>query len=240
MSADDTPANGSTPDSAARGADPRPRPAYGEYATPEEVAALRGTQDEVEKAARLESPNAPAPLPAPTSSSSGPSPRPSDRIDDPVSDAPAAAARPGKNRTAQDRPAQDRTGVASARGRGGWDRPITIALLVFAGAQLLISSGPSFLSFGASMSQSMQMLGVEGFTSSGAAQSAGFWLLIVHGVLLIATVVLSVARLHAGRRAFWIPLVGGAVAGIVTLSVVMTIMLNDPGVAAYIQQQSGG
>jgi hypothetical protein len=45
-------------------------------------------------------------------------------------------------------------------------------------------------------------------------------------------------RIRRGRRAFWIPLVGAAVAGLVVVTCVLIVILNDPALAAYIANQS--
>jgi hypothetical protein len=165
----------------------RQAPQYGEYATPEEVAALRGDA---------------APVPPPAAR--------------PTTPAPAAAPAP----------ASGRPSAVAASGPARFDRILTIGLLVL-GALNLVTSTPSYLQFGAAVGDSFEMLGVEGFSSGRAADAAGIWILVISGVILLATIVLSRARLRAGRRAFWIPLLGAVATYVVTFAIMLGVIFGD-------------
>lgn len=226
-----------TPDSSALPADPTPsapaerpaRPQYGEYATPEELAALQASRAEAEAGA--------AQAPAASDTPAAAIPAPVER-DDAARNAARSAARtpdpvPGA--------VADRSGTDSSTRPTGlrrWDRPLTIGLLVF-GALNLLLTGPSMLSPSEQFAESLEIVGVTGFSSFDALDSAGVALLIVHGILLIVAVALSLARLHAGRIAFWIPLTAGILAVIVMLVVYAVVIVGDPAFVEYAMQQPG-
>jgi hypothetical protein len=49
----------------------------------------------------------------------------------------------------------------------------------------------------------------------------------------------SVARLRAGRLAFWVPLVGGAVAFLATMVLTSIVFFTDPTFQAYLERMTG-
>lgn len=228
-----------TPDSSDLPVDPTPsapaerpaRPQYGEYATPEELAALQASRAEAESQSGV------AQAPATSAGSVAAIPAPVER-DDAARNAARSAARspdpvPGV--------VADRSGTDSSTRPTGlrrWDRPITIGLLVFGALNLLLTS-PSMLAPSAQFSESLDLVGVTGFSSFAALDAAGVALLVTHGVLLIVAVALSLARLHAGRIAFWIPLTAGILAAIVMLVVYAVVIVGDPAFVDYALQQPG-
>lgn len=48
----------------------------------------------------------------------------------------------------------------------------------------------------------------------------------------------SIARLRAGRITFWVPIVGGVVALLVTIVLTAIVFFTDPAFLSYLQQQS--
>lgn len=169
--------------------DPRPRPQYGEYATPEEVAALRGV---------------PVQPPPPTSPPSAP---------------------------------RDASGVAvPAKGWRRFDRPITIALVLF-GVFNVVQSAPLFLDFASTLelaAKSVTYVDLASLKFGEAARVGGYVLFAISIVLVIAAAGFSYLALSRSRVAFWIPLAAGAL-NLVSYFVVLAVVLSStPGFLSVI------
>lgn len=131
---------------------------------------------------------------------------------------------------------------ASARVAGAppttrtWDLALTTALLVF-GAYSIVSSIPELLNYGASMKRVVATVGVEGFSSIGLADGVGVAMLVTQSVVYVAAVVLSMFRLRARKIAFFIPVAGALLVGIVTLVLASVAMFSDPAVITWLNSQ---
>lgn len=172
--------------------DARPRPAYGEYATPEEVAAITGRPVRPEVAAE------PAPLPPPD---------------------------PAELRHAPPPVAAERVKVVPA-----WDRGLTIGLL-FAGLFYLILAIPGFLQFDVGL---RTQLGLDELRDAGTYRAVGIATLVIHVLVLAGAAYWSFRRVTAGRRAFWVPLVGAAIVNILPAIVLASVMMQDPAIVSRI------
>lgn len=150
----------------------RQAPLYGEYATPEEVAALTGV----------------AAVPAPP-----PAPRPA---------APTGARR--------------------------FDRPVTVALLVF-GVITLIQYAGLLVDFEAALERATAGTPMADVDFDATTTIAGRVLLGILLALLVAAALLSVVALRAGRVAFWIPLTAGLVGVLAIFVVYLVIIFATPG-----------
>ena len=188
----------------------RPRPEYGEYATPEEQAEAMGIP-----VAEL-SPAAPTPPPgALATPATLPPPRAEDAVPLPPLTTVNAKAAPKQRR---------------------WDSTLSLTL-VFFGVYLVGSTFLSLRDLGASMRESAETLGYGEFTSIALADTLGFWLSIIHPVILIITVGITLIRLRRGKLAFFVPIIGGAVAGVLFFAVVLVLFFSDPALAAYLQSR---
>lgn len=167
--------------------------------------------------------------PAPVSP---PPPDPATRLPDPAPAGPGAD-RPGFGPG----PGAATTTGAAPTGVRRWDRPVSIALLVF-GAINTVLTVPTFPSLGTGLREQYDGLGAD-FTAVDAANALGTALLVVWGVLLIATIVLTMARLHAGQIAFWIPLVGGVVAHLALFIGVIAVASGDSQFIESVQRLYG-
>ena len=162
--------------------DVRPRPQYGEYASPEEQRA-RIQRPEVTES--LEAGVAPAPE---------------------ASEASAAAVTPGPL----------------------VDRIVTFGLLTFGFVNVVlgIAQRLDFPAFANGMARSF------GVSVSYTASTAGFlWSTVasvILGVGFLITAWLTWRRLRRGRIAFWVPLVGAVVTGLVAAAFVMIAFSSDP------------
>ncbi|MDD7929509.1 DUF6264 family protein [Microbacterium thalli] len=182
--------------------DQRPRPQYGEYATPEEqrarIAALGGGTaphpDVVDTAIPAASPAPAAPTGAPPRL---PSPRPT-----------TTAARP--TRTA--------------------DRVVTIALLAY-GLITLLGAIPQLIDFVGFAETWMEMAGIDATLADPAAGRAwGIAAAIFYSLGWLATAALSWWSLSHRRLSWWIPLVGAIVTFVIVSLLLAAPLLSDPGV----------
>ena len=158
--------------------DSRPLPQYGEYATPEEVAALRGV-----------------PLEAP--------------VVVPAAPAPASPAAPA---------------VSGAR---RYDRPVTIAFLLF-GVINLVQYAVALLDFETFLERATVGTPAESIDFGDSARIGGYILFAVSLLLLLVAGFVSVSRLRRGRIAFWVPLVAGAITAVTWVVVIVAIVLQTP------------
>ncbi|AWB89766.1 DUF6264 family protein [Salinibacterium hongtaonis] len=191
----------------------RPRPAYGAYATPEEVAQARGmTIEEYRKyLASLT-----APTPAASTASSEPAPV--------AHTAGLSQAASGGAPTAP---------AAASRPRHPVDRFVTFALLAF-GLVTVITTTPGLLSLAEGLNTVFEQYGIGEYTQGQFAASLGLAAAITQAVLWLFTAWASFASLRRNRITWWIPLVAGAIAALVVLAVSMAALLADPGFADYV------
>ncbi len=201
--------------------DSRPRPQYGEYATPEEVAAARGMtlaelRGATEPVARLAEPLSTS-ASAPTRDT--PTPKRSLR-GAPLRSAPAPSGRP----IAAGRPHQT-------------NHLLTVLLLVF-GIWNTVTSIPSFLDLGNSLSQGLQAAGYGSVTFGPTAHVAGVMLLVFSFLVLLAAVGLSLQRIRSGRSSVWVPLAGAALWMVGLVIAMVVVVANTPGIATVMQNHS--
>jgi len=192
-------------------ADERPRPRYGEYATPEEVAEARG------------------PLPPDPADATDPISRLAAPIERPVSLRGLQAGGPPRQ-TRPPRPTPPpRPRPAGARPPRPGNNLITVLLLVF-GIWNTVSSIPSYLDFGPVLSQGVQLAGYGSVEFGAIAHTAGIVLLVVSFLLLIAAVGVSLRLIRDGRRSIWVPVAAGILYFVVSLVVMTIIVANTPAV----------
>ncbi|WP_146071174.1 DUF6264 family protein [Cryobacterium sp. Y57] len=192
---------------------PRPRPQYGELAP--EGWTWQPPQEE----AKVE----PAPAPIVGAGAGGPP-----RANQPV--IPAAPSEPEQQyqRGQPSRPAR--------RTAPRWDQPLTIGLLAFG----LLATLYGAFSLGA-LPDAMQLIytqqGLGTYTptaSIGPLTTVGA--IAVVFVWLAATAV-SIGLLLRHRRAFYVPLIGGAVSTVVLFSFILAAMLGDQTLINFLSQQ---
>ncbi|CAN5429990.1 hypothetical protein BH10ACT6_BH10ACT6_09660 [soil metagenome] len=195
-------------------ADPRPRPQYGEYATPQEVARARGIplgRGADENVERLAEPIPPAPSKAAKKSTAT---DPALRHSAPPTGQPVLARHPGQRSAL-----------------------ITVLLLVF-GIWNTVTSIPSFLDLGSSLSQGLAAAGYGTVAFGAVAHVIGVGLLVFSFLVLIAAVGLSLRRIRMGRSSIWVPLVAAAVWLLGLVIGMIVVVANTPGITALIQNHS--
>ncbi len=172
--------------------DSRPRPQYGEYATPEEQARALGVS--------------------------------AHEVPHPVSPAPAVVSGGVEGRAPH-------TAGGFNRSR---DIAFTVTLLAFGLAWVLLSV-PGSADLVGTLNRTYAMQGYSGHYGPVAlASGIGFAMNVCSIALWGITAAVSIAVIRRHRRAFYIPLLGAVVAGIVVLALTLVAMLNDPGLIAYI------
>jgi hypothetical protein len=140
-------------------------------------------------------------------------------------------------------PAQLAPPVATSRVAGAppahrpWDLALTVAFLVF-GAYSVVSSIPGLLDFGATINQIYALSGYGDYTELALADGIGIGILVSQSVLFVATVLVTALRLRAHKIAFFVPLVGGVVAGLVIFVLMLVAIVSDPAFAATLDAQS--
>lgn len=177
--------------------DERPRPRYGEYATPEIQVGAGGTV---------------VPVPA------------------------TPSVEKTRGRSSDARVAwSSKVGAGDpppARTRRRWDLYLTSILLAY-GLFTVISGLFQYSDLAAVIQQVYTAQGIGRFTSVDGARLGGLVVNIVNLALFAVTAVLTYRRLRARKISFWLPLVGGAVAGIVTAGVFMVLIFSDPAFTTY-------
>jgi len=192
------------------------RPAYGEYATPEEQAKARG-------------PVAPAgPPPAPDAA--GRDATSQDAV--PTWTVPAwSAASSGR---AQDgATAAERPGPPAPRTA---DRIVTVVLLSL-GLLNVLWGIPGFLSLASTLQAAYDQMGVGQYGAGELAGTLGVVAVVSQLLIWAATAWGSVRRMRRGRLSWWVPLVGAAVAFIVVMLVFTIAIVSDPAFTAYVESQ---
>jgi len=120
-----------------------------------------------------------------------------------------------------------------------WDRLVTVLLLGL-GCINVIGGIPAMLGLAQTLDDTYASQGYGHYTSDSLAAAIGIAINVVNVLLLVVAVALSVRRLRSGRLTFWVPLVAGASALIVTIALVSAAMLGDPALPAFLSQQGSG
>jgi hypothetical protein len=121
--------------------------------------------------------------------------------------------------------------------RRPWELFVTTALLMI-GVVDVVTGFQQFAHLPDALRAAYASQGFGAFTSDDLASSMGILINAVRISVLVAAIVLSLLRIRRGRRAFWIPLVGAAVAGVFVVTCVLIVILNDPALAAYVANHS--
>lgn len=199
----------------------RPKPQYGEYATPQEQAKI--IADSLPPVSPLLVPPVPVPpvpvLPVPVPPVLRPPAVPG------TPQTPDASARVG---------AQPAPGVPGRRPRR-WDIILTAALLGYATinviAQLLAKDTLATIA-----TQFFTAQGIGDYTPTALTTSLGNTLNVITLALFVVTVLVTTWMLRRGRVAFWVPIAGGVVATIVALVFVVILLQSDPAFTALLDR----
>ena len=178
----------------------RPRPQYGEYASPEQQAAAAG-------------------IPY----------RPHAHAAPPHGQAPAPIAPPPAHDTRVGAPAP----AAQAQGRR-WDFVLSSLLLGYGLFTVVIGSSQYTDLAGLINTQFYAPQQIGTFVATPLSENLGVVIIVSQIVLYVLAAVLTVIRLRRGRIAFWIPITGAVLFGIVVFVCFATLVLRDPAYQAWV------
>lgn len=117
----------------------------------------------------------------------------------------------------------------------GWDRPVTISLLVFGllGAFFTISMLGT-------LTESLQMIytqaGLGDYTAADSVATIVTVGSVGQGVLWLATAAISILLLLRRRRAFYVPLIGGVIAFVILVAAMAAVLAGDAALLDYFSQ----
>ena len=187
----------------------RPRPQYGEYATPQEQAKI--IADSLPPLSALLVP--PPAVQTPTAPAVGS-----------AHQAPDAATRASAN--AEVRP-------AAPRRRRRWDLILTAVLLGYASVNVIgqLMARDMLRTI---VTQFFVAQGIGVYTPTALTTTLGNSLNVVTLALFVLTVLATTWMLRRGRVAFWVPIAGGVAATIVALVFVVILLQSDPAFTAYL------
>jgi hypothetical protein len=115
------------------------------------------------------------------------------------------------------------------------DVVITTVLLLL-GVFDVASSFSTFAQLAPALTRVYAQFGIDGSASDSLAAPYGLAINAVRISVLVITVVVALLLISRRRSAFWVPLAGWALAGIVSSILVAVVMLNDPAYLAWLQQ----
>ncbi|MFP7761023.1 DUF6264 family protein [Marisediminicola sp. LYQ85] len=209
--------------------DERPRPQYGEYATPQDQAhAIAGSHPPVSPALAPHGATPAAEHRAPEH----PAPEQQAAV------APTAPVEPRARQTPEPRTPgsspSDRDGAAldGTRPRRRWDLVLSVVLLSL-GLWTVVSGMIQNANLPAVFDDVFEMQGMGDFTADAAATTAGRTLSIINIVLFAITATITITLLRARRIAFYVPLTAGVIAGVIAFIVLASVLLGDPAFAEY-------
>ncbi|WP_285027447.1 DUF6264 family protein [Plantibacter sp. ME-Dv--P-122b] len=125
--------------------------------------------------------------------------------------------------------------VAARRPVAG-DR-IATSILLGLGLVGLIVTMPGLLDLPGLIRPALVQMGVSGYSSDGLASAMGILALGLQIALWVGAIILSSRSLRAGRLTFWIPLVAGVAANLVVVICLAVAMGADPAFMEYVRSQ---
>jgi hypothetical protein len=185
------------------------RPQYGEYATPQEVAAARGVP--IDRGGEHV-----------------------DRLATPILVTPSGKRAGARGLVPQRKPHEGRPLTA----RQATLSPLLTVLLLVFGIWNTVTAVPTFLDLGNTLRQGLDAAGYGLVSFGTAAHDVGIALLVFSFVLLVAAVGLSFQRIRARRRSLWIPLVAGGIWIVGVMVGMIVVVANTPGITALMQNHS--
>lgn len=204
--------------------DERPRPAYGEYATPEQQAAAMGVH-RLEPSAVTPAENTPPNPPPPYGKTVGSRP--------PVPSAVQRSLLAHKSALAQKSELPQKSELAQPSSRR-WDQFLTALLLAY-GLWSVISGLTQYANLSTVAQKFYTSQGLGTFSSARPELGTSLGLAINAADLAVFVIVALVAfrLLRRGRVAFWVPLTGGLVTGIIAAACLISYLFTDPSFATY-------
>jgi hypothetical protein len=134
-------------------------------------------------------------------------------------------------------PAAGGTPVAARFGASPADFLLTVMLLAFGLVSVLQTL--AFRSVAANLGRQLEVR-YTALSDPGALVGAALVSAVGSLVLFVLVAWWSIVRLRNRKRTVWVPLLGGLVASVLTLSAFLTVMLHDDRFVAWLMQHAGG
>ena len=194
----------------------RPRPQYGEYATPQEQAkiiadSLPPVSPLLVAPSTVQTPAVHPAIAPPTATGN-------------AHRGPDAATRASANAAVH---------PDAPRRRRRWDLILTAVLLGYASVNVIAQLMARDL-LTTIVTQFFVAQGIGGYTPTALTTTLGNSLNVVTLALFVLTVLATTWMLRRGRVAFWVPIAGGVAATIVALVFVVILLQSDPAFTAYL------
>lgn len=113
---------------------------------------------------------------------------------------------------------------------------IVTTVLLLVGVFDVVTAFATFADLCPSLSLVYKQLGIDGSVDAALAAPFGIAINLVRIAVLVVTILVSLLLIARHRRAFWVPLAGYVLAGLVTSGLVVALMLNDPTYQAWLAQ----
>jgi len=113
-----------------------------------------------------------------------------------------------------------------------WDVFLTATLLLF-GVVDVINTFAAVNNLDRVLREGLAAQGMDSFTSDAIAAEAGSIANIVRVGVLVLTIVFALIQVQRNRLAFWIPVLGAALATLALAVAILVSVLGDPGFIAY-------
>jgi hypothetical protein len=113
---------------------------------------------------------------------------------------------------------------------------VTVGLLAL-GVYDVATSWRELMDLAGVVGQVFEQQGVGAYTALDAAATIGLVANVARVALLVIVIAISLARIRAGRRAFVVPLIGGALGAVILFIAIVVAMLVDPAFIEYVSAQ---
>lgn len=114
-----------------------------------------------------------------------------------------------------------------------WDLVLSIGLLCY-GLLNVIAGMFQYSNVAGVINQAYELQGIGEFTSTDLATSVGVAINVVNIGLYLVTLVITVRLLRASKLSFYVPVIGGTLASIVTVVLLLVVVFNDPAFLDYL------
>lgn len=125
---------------------------------------------------------------------------------------------------------------AAAPVRRTWDVVLTTMLLAYAVFEV-VGGWSSFANLSPDIQTMFDQFGIGTFTATEVALQWGLAANLARATVLVAVIVVSLLFIRRGRLAFWVPLAGGALAGILVLVCIGAVIASDPAYVDFLLGQ---
>ncbi|MET3768914.1 hypothetical protein ABIB15_001600 [Marisediminicola sp. UYEF4] len=123
--------------------------------------------------------------------------------------------------------------LTPSRPRRRWDLVLSIALLAY-GLLTVFGGFVQYSDIPAIINQAYAAQRIGEFTSIDQAETVGTTIMVANVAVYAITAFLTVRLLRARRLAFYVPLIGGAVAATITVILILTLVINDPAFREFV------